>query len=435
MKKWLAAIIFNLLVLFSSNCHATLNYSTYACTSWPCSPSTNPLSTGQVSTINYNWGGGQILDSGRSDQVAVKFTGYITWPQGTGQKTVTIYAGSDDSLQVKINDIYVINDWAGLHGMGYFNYANSITLTAGQTYAIEVWTAEWGGGAGVTLWWDIGNGAELIPASAYSTILPTTTIEGASGGITENQTELVNSARTRIANMSFGNSTYLDITGNGNLVNIEQTGSSNKIQGMNGLSSAVVLGDQNSITINQGDTLGSNLIEFSVTGSLNTINIFQARNASTGLRDSAESGGHYIGLSLIGNSNKISFKQGNAGNADSGHYAKLSVLGSNNDLSAKQSNNHEKKFFGSVAGDYNIFDITQQDSGNQYLDLTLVGNGHSVTTMQKDSGSHKATISLTNAGGSSTLTLVQQGSTNQSYSITQQCANLSGCSVNVTQGP
>jgi hypothetical protein len=76
----------------------------------------------------------------------------------------------------------------------------------------------------------------------------------------------------------------------------------------------------------------------------------------------------------------------------------------------------------------------QSGTGNHYLDLTLTGNGHNVNITQKDAGSHKATINLTNAGGATALSLVQQGNTNQVYSITQQCANLSGCSVSVTQG-
>jgi hypothetical protein len=66
--------------------------------------------------------------------------------------------------------------------------------------------------------------------------------------------------------------------------------------------------------------------------------------------------------------------------------------------------------------------------------LTMTGNGNSANITQTGAGSHKATINLANVGGASSLTLLQQGSTNQVYSITQQCANLSGCSVSVTQG-
>ena len=63
------------------------------------------------------------------------------------------------------------------------------------------------------------------------------------------------------------------------------------------------------------------------------------------------------------------------------------------------------------------------------------GNNNNATIIQKDSGTHKATINLSNNGGGNNLTLTQQGSSNQVYSISQQCANLNGCSVIVTQGP
>ena len=81
-----------------------------------------------------------------------------------------------------------------------------------------------------------------------------------------------------------------------------------------------------------------------------------------------------------------------------------------------------------------MFDVKQFGSGLHVLDLTLTGNGNSATVVQKGSGTHNATINLINVGGSSSLGLLQQGTANQSYSITQSCATLGGCSVSVTQG-
>jgi len=57
-----------------------------------------------------------------------------------------------------------------------------------------------------------------------------------------------------------------------------------------------------------------------------------------------------------------------------------------------------------------------------------------VVATQDGAGSHRATIDLTRVLGSSTLNLTQQGAVTQQYNITQACANLSGCSVTVTQG-
>jgi hypothetical protein len=249
------------------------------------------------------------------------------------------------------------------------------------------------------------------------------------------QTAQRNSAKSRVSNIVLGNSLHLEqkIGSSNNSVTIEQTGNFNKIAGIGGGTYAVIDGDNNTVNIKQGDTLGKNLIEFNVVGNTNNVTIWQARNPSTGLQDGGESGGHYIGLNVNGSTNTLSLKQSNTGGAASGHFAYVDVTGNNNQGTLTQSNNSEKTFFGIVNGNYNVFNVTQQGSVS-YFDLSLTGNGHSVTANQKDAGSHKATVNLTNAGGASTVNLVQQGTTAQNINITQQCATLSGCSVSVTQG-
>ena len=257
----------------------------------------------------------------------------------------------------------------------------------------------------------------------------------ATSDITVNQTAQKNAAKGRVANILLGNYVYIDqkIGSSGNAITIEQTGNYNKISGIGGTDYAIIDGDNNTLNIKQGDTLGKNLIEFSITGNTNNITLWQARNPTTGLQDGQESGGHYMGLNINGSTNTLSLKQSNDGGTTSGHFAYVDVTGNNNTGTLKQTGNGEKTFFGVVNGSTNVFDITQQGSGS-YFDLALTGNGHSVTANQKDAGSHKATVNLTNNGGASTVTLIQQGSTAQNINITQQCATLSGCSVSVTQG-
>jgi F5/8 type C domain/Curlin associated repeat len=253
--------------------------------------------------------------------------------------------------------------------------------------------------------------------------------------ITVGQTAQKNSAKGRVSNVTLGNSLYIDqkIGSSNNTVTIEQTGNYNKIAGLGGTDYAIINGSSNTLNIKQGDTLGKNLIEFSVTGNTNNITLWQARNPTTGLQDGNESGGHYMGLNVTGSTNTLSLKQANDGGTASGHFAYVDVTGNNNQGTLKQTGNGEKTFFGIVNGNTNVFDVTQQGSGS-FLDLSLTGNGHNVSANQKDAGSHKATINLTNAGGASNVTLVQQGATAQNINITQQCATLSGCSVSVTQG-
>ena len=257
----------------------------------------------------------------------------------------------------------------------------------------------------------------------------------ATSDITVNQTAQKNAAKSRVANILLGNYIYIDqkIGSSGNAVTIEQTGNYNKISGLGGTDYAIIDGDSNTVNIKQGDTLGKNLIEFSVTGNTNNITLWQARNPTTGLQDGQESGGHYMGLNINGSTNTLSLKQSNEGGSTSGHFAYVDVTGNNNTGTLKQTGNGEKTFFGVIAGNTNVFDITQQGSGS-FFDLSLTGNGHTVTANQKDAGSHKATVNLTNNGGASTVTLIQQGTTAQNINITQQCATLSGCSVSVTQG-
>lgn len=257
-----------------------------------------------------------------------------------------------------------------------------------------------------------------------------------SDGITNNQLIQKNAAKNRVTNIVLGNYIYIEekIGSSGNSVTIEQSGSYNKIAGLGGATYSILDGDNNTLSIKQGSVLGKNLFEFSITGNTNSVTLWQARNESTGLVNALDSGGHYTGINIVGNGNGLTVKQSNSGAASSGHFAFVDVLGNSNQGLLKQSGNTEKIFFGMLTGNSNIFDITQQGTGNHYLDLTLTGASNNATINQKDSGNHKATVNLTNSGGANTLNLIQQGSTAQSINITQQCANLSGCSVTVTQG-
>jgi hypothetical protein len=278
-------------------------------------------------------------------------------------------------------------------------------------------------------------GTPSNPGTSGASVAGETPTWPATSDITVNQTAQKNSAKGRVANILLGNYVYIDqkIGSSGNTVTIEQTGNYNKIAGIGGTEYAIINGDNNTVNIKQGDTLGKNLIEFNVVGNTNNITLWQARNPTTGLQDGQESGGHYMGLNINGSTNTLSLKQSNDGGSNSGHFAYVDVTGSNNQGTLKQSGNGEKTFFGIINGNTNVFDVTQQGSGS-YFDLSLTGNGHNVTANQKDAGSHKATINLTNNGGASTVNLIQQGTTAQNVNITQQCATLSGCSVSVTQG-
>jgi len=274
------------------------------------------------------------------------------------------------------------------------------------------------------------NAGSSAPVTGGGSSEPTYTSD-----ITPAQTLILNNARTRQNAITSGNRIDLYSDGSGNSVTIEQVGSYNRIKGLGTAQNAHVAGFGTAVDIKQGEVGATrNLIELYVQGNGNNVTLSQARNTSTGLVDGAESGGHYMGLSLTGDINSITIRQGNDGGSNSGHFTLQTITGNFNNSTLNQSNNGEKQAFISIDGSSNNSTVIQSGTGNHYLDLTLTGNGNSASVTQKDSGSHKATINLSNVGGPSSATVVQQGSTNQVYNISQQCATLSGCSVSVTQG-
>lgn len=381
----------------------------------------------------WNWQSGQYVQFSLSGNASYPYEGKVYNSNGTLAGTIGtgkivnmgpdyfFFVGNDDNTGQLFSGSSGMSNTNGVSWTGTLNpttaqadtYANATYSTEPLAPGATATTTPSSGGGG-------GAAAPTWPATS---------------DITATQTTQRNAARTRDSNLILQNTIYLDqkIGSSGNNVTIEQTGNYNKIAGLGGGTYAVIDGDNNTVNIKQGDTLGKNLIEFNIVGNTNNVTVWQARNPTTGLQDGSESGGHYAGINVNGSTNTLSVKQSNDGGSTSGHFAYVDVTGSNNQGTLKQSGNGEKTFFGIINGTTNVFDVSQQGSGS-YFDLSLTGNGHNVTANQKDAGSHKATINLTNAGGASNVTLVQQGSTAQNINITQQCATLSGCFVSVTQG-
>jgi len=319
----------------------------------------------------------------------------------------------------------------------YFMKFPSIKNDSGNSVQIAEVTYYYDLNDGVTSTDTGSGGTPANPGQAGSVCADCAPTWPATSDITVNQTTQKNSAKNRVSNVSLGNSLHVEekIGSSSNSVTVEQTGFYNKIAGVGGATYAVLSGNSNTLNIKQGDTLGKNLIEFSVTGNTNNVTIWQARDVTTGVQDGSESGGHYAGLDINGNLNTVSIKQGNQGDSNSGHFGLMYITGSYNNMSIKQGGNGEKTAFVTVNGSSNTGSVTQFGvGGNHYTDLAFTGNGHTANVNQQGTTTHKATINLTNAGGASNVTLLQQGTTAQNINITQQCATLSGCSVSVTQG-
>ena len=355
------------------------------------------VSTGTVNTVNYNWGGGTILNSGRAEGTIVRFYGYINV---TTAGTYSFGGNADDGIRIKVNNTSVVNSW--IESGGAFR-SGSIYLEAG-VYPIELMYYENGGGAMVNLQWYLNSSWQIID-SAYMATDSTYFAPAAptySSSITNAQQTRKTSETTQRTSQS------------GNGIYIEQ------------------VGDNNNITIRQGITItGKNRIELYANGDYNTLNLNQGYNTDGSIPIS-ENNNHYQYLNLSGSNNNVTTRQIN-GSSTVGHFMETTISGNTNTLNSTQQGTGSKTLFLNVNGGSNSVTTNQKDSGQHYLDLSLTGNGHTINATQEGTGNHAATVNFTNAGGASTLNLNQSGSTNQTYSINQSCANAAGCSTSITQ--
>jgi hypothetical protein len=116
--------------------------------------------TTTLTNIEGYWGGGNILGCG-SDRVMIHYTGYLT----PTENVTYLMNQADDGFYMDLNGSNVINNWY-LKGCG--GNWNSVQLQAGQSYAIDAWFYEWGGGACSTLYYQSNNNWGVVPAAWYS---------------------------------------------------------------------------------------------------------------------------------------------------------------------------------------------------------------------------------------------------------------------------
>jgi hypothetical protein len=423
----LTITLFALVVCMSitNQAKADLTYKTYAGTgARPSFPGNGGslyygtvLSTGTVSSLDYNWGSGVVLDSGLNQRVIVHFYGYITIPD-TGSQDIQFYLYADDGVYMKIDNTVVINDW-NEQGPGMWNYVSTDqTLTGGSTYYIDAWWYENGGGAAFKLYWDQTGSVALVPSSAYSTTIPTPT-----SSATSTQTTLRTTTRGITTD---GNQIYITQSGDNLDLDIVQYDNDNLVAGTTSTSSSLVAGDisgdNNTVSITQGNNAGSfsdnNVLLFDLNGDSNNISVRQGDNVD-------DAGGHRTKLKVTGNYNTMGILQENDGGIGSnGHFMDVDVNGNSNTAYVDQKDDGDKMTFLDVNGSSNNIDILQQGSGEHFVDVTL-GSDQTVDITQDGSGDHAATIDM--SGYSTTLDLSQSGSTDKNYTLNTICTNSNGC--------
>jgi len=197
---------------------------------------------------------------------------------------------------------------------------------------------------------------------------------------------------------------------------IEQVGANNTIQCYN--DNSCWIKDSITIDLKQVNTStyentieiwhledGGNTVRWGQGVSLNN------KTSTTWLYDNQESGGHYSRLDIHGSNNTLVGYQQNGGGANSGHIFTSLIFSDNNDIWVRQKNNGQKE-----------------------LNLYTTSDGNEIEVIQKSNGGeHTANINL-HGSYPTDISLIQRGQTDQSYSITQTCMTVGGCSISVTQG-
>lgn len=214
------------------------------------------------------------------------------------------------------------------------------------------------------------------------------------------QDQMAAAAKIKVDSISSSNNIYLDqqINSSNNIITVDQRSGNNSIEGtINGELNFIGIGQNNLANPN-----GKNLTEFDIQGNFNSLNVTQTT------------------LGIVYSSN----------------YAEIIIHGNENFGSVSQtaSNGAYNSFFANILGNNNSFDITQGGVGGHVINVTLTGNNNSAIASQTGSATHKATLNLSNVGGPGSINITQQGNVAQNFNLVQQCANLLGCNLTVTQG-
>ena len=204
----------------------------------------------------------------------------------------------------------------------------------------------------------------------------------------------------------------------------------------------------NEIYINQaGDDLilevqqrsKDNYASINATGDNNNITVYQGMH-DDGTIDSDETGGHEAYWVISGANNTLEGYQTDTnrsgGGGDSHHYANY-ITGDGNSVNHIQMGKAGHDGFIEIQGDNNDVTLYQRgNGGQQWADIVLTGDDHTVDASQRGTMAHSFEVDLTNSGGAYSVTSTQttnNTTTSKTYSLTGICTNTAGCSVSVSQ--
>ena len=140
---------------------------------WETTPDLPVCYSAVVPNIDYDWGSAPPAEGCPGDFFLVNFTGWLTVPE-SGQWEFLNW--SDDGWRMTLDGVLTIDDW-NFHGCGgHWSGPNEgySQLVAGQSYALDIWMFEWGGGACARLDYGSPSGYGIVPTEWLTTsALPT----------------------------------------------------------------------------------------------------------------------------------------------------------------------------------------------------------------------------------------------------------------------
>lgn len=126
---------------------------------------TDTCHTETATTINFNWGTAKPGGTCPIDNFTALYTGYVLAP-ATGE--VTFRVSPDDAFLLEIDGVEVAKSLQANSGTPY---TETITMTSGQIYKIDLWYRELGSGAQLKMEWsyDGSGGFRIVPQSNLGT--------------------------------------------------------------------------------------------------------------------------------------------------------------------------------------------------------------------------------------------------------------------------
>lgn len=124
------------------------------------------VGTTTVVNIDQNFDADPLF--GMYEDFIVKYEGFITSPISGN---IVFLPSADDGTKLIIDGLLIDDNWVDKGGWG--NPSQPVYFSAGESKQFLYWFYENGGGASTTLFWNIGNGLEVVPPSAFSQTKPT----------------------------------------------------------------------------------------------------------------------------------------------------------------------------------------------------------------------------------------------------------------------